>query len=272
MTALEEPPTTATALYLYGVVGAGRLDAEAFAGIDSVDGERPVRLVPAGGVVAIVSDVPLEEFDEETLPARLNDLAWLEEAARAHEAVLERALARTAVVPFRFCTVYRREDDLLRFVVEREDELLRVLAQVKGRVERGVKGLVARETLERELRALTDEGGGDAEAARADLLRRQREQQVAAESARFLADCATAAHARLERVAVASVLSAVRPPRPGDEETMFLNAAYLVPAGDESLAGEAASLAAEYEPFGIRFELTGPWPPYNFVPRDAVRP
>jgi hypothetical protein len=41
--------------------------------------------------------------------------------------------------------------------------------------------------------------------------------------------------------------------------------------GDESLAREAAALAGEYEPFGIRFELTGPWPPYNFVPRDAVQ-
>jgi hypothetical protein len=270
MTALEEPAATRTATYLYGIVGAGGLDADVFAGITSVDGARPIRLVPAGDLAAIVSDVPLEEFAEETLPARLNDLAWLEQAARAHEGVLERALERASVVPFRFCTIYRREDDLVGFVVERRDELLRVLEQVDGRVELGVKGLVARETLERRLRSLTDEDDG-ADAGRAYLLRRQREQQLAAESARFLADCAAAAHARLEAAAVASAVSAVRPARPADRETMFLNAAYLVMVGDESLAREAAALAGEYEPFGIRFELTGPWPPYNFVPRDAVQ-
>jgi hypothetical protein len=274
MTVVEEPTQARTGTYLYGVVAAGRLAAGVFDGARSVDGEHAVRLVPAGDVAAIVSDVPLSEFDEDVLPARLNDLAWLEDAARAHEEVLERALGQTGVVPFRFCTIYRSEDDLLRFVVERADDLCRVLDGVEGRIELGVKGLVARDVLEGALRShVGAEESGPAEGSgRAYLLRRREDRRLAEESMRFLADCATAATARLERAAVAASLIPVRPPERDAAETMFLNAAYLVAAGDESLAREAEALAAEYEPFGIRFELTGPWPPYNFVPRDVLQP
>jgi hypothetical protein len=46
---------------------------------------------------------------------------------------------------------------------------------------------------------------------------------------------------------------------------MLLNGAYLVPDGDERFAAEVALLAEEHAAAGITFELTGPWPPYNFA-------
>ena len=61
----------------------------------------------------------LEEFDEESLPQRLADAAWLEENIRRHEQVLDSVLVTTAVLPCRFCTVYRNETDLRQFLSER---------------------------------------------------------------------------------------------------------------------------------------------------------
>jgi hypothetical protein len=50
---------------------------------------------------------------------------------------------------------------------------------------------------------------------------------------------------------------------------MLLNAAYLV---DADRVGELRALVAELEDrhaaVGARIELTGPWPPYNFVPAE----
>ena len=47
---------------------------------------------------------------------------------------------------------------------------------------------------------------------------------------------------------------------------MILNGAYLV-AGERVAAfqSELASLEKEYTDLGFRYEMTGPWPPYNFV-------
>jgi hypothetical protein len=48
---------------------------------------------------------------------------------------------------------------------------------------------------------------------------------------------------------------------------MVLNAAYLVEAARvEQLREVAARGEAEHQPLGARVEVSGPWPPYNFVP------
>jgi len=52
----------------------------------------------------------------------------------------------------------------------------------------------------------------------------------------------------------------------GREEAMILNGAYLV-AEEQLLAfrAELESLEEEHGHMGFSYEMTGPWPPYNFV-------
>jgi hypothetical protein len=63
------------------------------------------------------------------------------------------------------------------------------------------------------------------------------------------------------------LLPAQNPELSGHEGKMLLNGAYLVEV--ERVAGLRA-LVAELEErhgaLGARLELTGPWPPYNFIP------
>ena len=54
----------------------------------------------------------------------------------------------------------------------------------------------------------------------------------------------------------------------GRREQMLLNGAYLVPRGDTRLESAVRELQRIYGERGVSYELTGPWPPYNFVPRD----
>jgi hypothetical protein len=125
--------------YLYGVVPSG---AEV-PGATAVDPRHEVVALREGPVAALASRVSLDEFDEAVLPERLADAEWLEEKIRSHEQVLESALATAAVVPCRFCTVYRDESALRRFLSERAAALSGALARVEGRVELGVKAFAA---------------------------------------------------------------------------------------------------------------------------------
>jgi hypothetical protein len=55
------------------------------------------------------------------------------------------------------------------------------------------------------------------------------------------------------------------------EGEMLTNAACLVDAaGLERLRQLAAQTEARHASLGARVELSGPWPPYNFVPGDAA--
>ena len=52
----------------------------------------------------------------------------------------------------------------------------------------------------------------------------------------------------------------------GRAATMVLNGAYLVDRDRAAEFGAAVdALAAHWAPRGLEFQLTGPWPPYNFT-------
>jgi Gas vesicle synthesis protein GvpL/GvpF len=245
----------AAALYVYGVVSPTTRPEGT--GI----GSRPVEVVPEGDVAALVSAVPADEFDEASLRERLEDRAWLERTAREHEDTLERALAGTAVIPFRLCTVYESRDRLREFLSAHEPALADLLARLDGRVELGVKAYFAPLSPEQ----------GEPDSGREYLLRRQREREAANEAARFKVECARASH---ERLTAAAEEARANPPQPpelsGRTDEMLLNGAYLVRRDDGRLAGAVTELEALYGPRGVTYEITGPWPPYNFVPPEVV--
>ena len=245
----------AAAWYVYGVVSS-TTQAEG-TGI----GSRPVELVPEGDVAALASAVPAGEFGEASLRERLNDRTWLERTAREHEDTLERVLARSPVIPFRLCTVYESRDHVREFLSDHGAALGDLLRRLDGRVELGVKAYFAEAPAE----------PGEPESGREYLLRRQREREAAEESARFKVECARASH---ERLAAAAEEARANPPQPpelsGRTEQMLLNGAYLVRREDGRLAEAVAELESLYGPRGVTYEVTGPWPPYNFVPPEVA--
>ena len=236
------------AWYVYGVVPAGTVAPEG------------ITLIEHGPVAAAASSVPLAEFGEDAIAAHLNDRGWLEQHARAHEVTLEQVAAVAAVVPFRFGAIYRDRSDVEAMLGERAAELLAALSRVEGRVEVGVKVWADRSRLE------ASTGTSGAATGRAYLERRLQEQERSQQLADRVTEIARAVHTRLLRKAIEGVANRPQPRElTGRDEPMILNSAYLVAAGDELLAAEVDALRAEHGDDGISFELTGPWPPYNFV-------
>ena len=260
--------------YLYGVVAAEEsltgLAAEA-----GVDPDHEVVLIAEGPLAGVTSEVSLEEFDEATLPERLGDAAWLEQKIRVHEQVLERVLAEVAVVPCRFCTVYRSEEELRRFLAEREHVLAAALEYVRGQVEVGVKAFLDSDRFAESQAGRNDEvrkleaQASAAQGGRAYLERRRAEQLLAEERERFKAESAGEIHARLLATARAGVPLPLQAPEISNRAgEMLFNGAYLVAAEQRSFADALESLARDLGESGAEFELTGPWPPYNFVPAE----
>ncbi|TWH66878.1 GvpL/GvpF family gas vesicle protein [Micromonospora olivasterospora] len=147
MSSTAEPPAGAgpvasgadAGCWLHGVVRAA--EPTLLGGITGMGG-GPVRAVPGVGLVAVVSAAPLTEYGEEPLRRNLEDLTWLERAARTHHEVVA-ALARAgAVVPARLATVYRDEGGVGRLLAERGAGLAATLDRLTGRTEWGVKGYV----------------------------------------------------------------------------------------------------------------------------------
>jgi hypothetical protein len=268
-----EPDPAATAapagdgLWAYCVTRGGAPPS-----VEGVHGAS-VEAVEHDGLTVFVSRVPLAEFGEDPLRRNLNDLGWLEQVARRHEAVLERALDQRTIVPLRICTIFADEDGVERMLAERRSALDTALDVLEGRQEWGVKLLVDREALERAARASApdalDEEAESSSPGGAYMLRRRRERQLREVADRLARDLAEDVHARLQDWATDAVVNPPQNPElSGHEGEMLLNAAYLVETEKverlHELVGELREL---HRGLGARLELTGPWPPYNFVPR-----
>jgi hypothetical protein len=257
----EDAPAEPSGRQQYGLWAYGVVDGDVAEPLErrGVDPGHDVELIRHAGLAAIVSRVPLDEFGERGLHESLEDLDRLEVLARTHERVLDEALGRGAVVPFRICTIYESAARVQEMLARERDHLTAALARLSGMAEWGVKAYAV--------------GRGDGEGPTAepssgtDYLSRKRADRDAAEIARQALDAALdAVHARLrERAADAVVSPPQTGPLSGHEGEMVLNAAYLVADADiDDFSTLVAELADRHARHGLELALTGPWPAYHF--------
>jgi hypothetical protein len=251
--------------YVYGVVRAGRLPMlDGVAGV----GDASLAFVHSGQLAAVVADVARRDF----IPpeAEREDTAWLERAVRAHESVLERCLEPGPVLPMRFATTVRDDGDVRALLRAHEAEFVATLERLLGYREWGVKALLSdpvalahhvlevRSDLAARERELADRSPGAAYLARKRL-----DREIAMAGDDLCAELAEGAHQRLAAAAADARLPIGSQPR---AERIHLNAAYLVAEAEEAAFEAAvAELDRAHAELGLRYELTGPWPAYNFV-------
>lgn len=259
------------ATWWYAVVPA---DAAVPAGqVSGLTGE-PVRLVAHPPVAAVVGPVDLPA--DGSLPQRLRDPEWLEQAARRHHAVVSAYAASCPTAPLRLATVHRDDERVRQALRRHRTTLAATLATVAGRAEWGVQ--VYRAAPERTAR----NGAGEptpaavavpaADQARPGTayLQRRRADHAAREAARRQVAVAVAqVHERLAGLAVASVrhTGAVGGQAAGRTPPV-LNASYLL---DHDRAGTLVQAVRDLQQAhpSLRLRVTGPWPAYSFVEIDA---
>jgi hypothetical protein len=251
--------------YVYGV---GRDDgslARLVRTTRGVDGHG-VGLVAAEGLVALVSAVPADVFDEEALRHQLEDLGRLEGIARAHHAVVDAAFAQAVVLPFRLATVYLDEARVAGMLVDHHDRFTELLAWLDGHVELGVKVHADPES-----RSPSPQGGaprsagGPTSPGRAYLQQRIQQRRGTEDlyrAAAVVAGNVTDVAQQLARAAVE------HRPQQGDlsgrNGVNIANYAYLLPTGAEDhFRGEVEAAARSVS--GVQVVVTGPWAPYSFA-------
>lgn len=250
-----------TGTYLYAVArGVPPASLEDVHGVS----DAPVRTLDHDGLTAAVSTVGLDEFGEEALRANLEDLGWLERVARAHDQVVGALAANGSVAPLRLATVYLDDDGVRRTLDQRHDGIERTLARLDGRIECGVKAYLD----DAEAHRVPENAA--AESGTAYLRRRRAETAQREDAERAAAATGEEIHAELVTVGVASRRHPAQDQRLGGYAgRMILNGAYLVDR-DRIDDLQAAVTRLESRLPNVRFELTGPWPPYSFAELETT--
>jgi Gas vesicle synthesis protein GvpL/GvpF len=265
-------------VYVYCVGEAGELGRLVGGELpEAIEAGTGLELIEGGGagggrLAAVGSAVPLGVYGEETLPARLADPLWVAERAMRHERVVEHFARRAGVVPLRFGTIYLRREGVVRMLAERGAVLAAAVARLRGREEWGVNAHWDRAKLAERIVELSPrlrelgERAASAKPGQAYLLRRQveahRADEARAEAARVLKEIERA----LGGASDASARLRLTRAESAEQRELAAKFAFLVErARFAEFRAEAERLAAEHAGAGLRLELTGPWPAYNFV-------
>ncbi len=244
---------------------------------EGIDPAYPVFTLLCQTIQAIVSQVSLQEFGQEALKANLNDPLWLETKVRAHQAVLETVSAGGAVIPMKFCTIYLSEARVQEMLARYHDPFVETLKRLSGKQEEGVKVFCDREMLasrvgetSESVKAIKAEIAGKSNGV-AYFARKKLDATIAEEVERLSDEYAQSSHDRLAAFAEEARVTPLQSKEvTGRDEEMVLNGAYLVSKEKmRAFQSEFESLENEYSPLGFIYELTGPWPPYNFVGIEA---
>ncbi|RCV47942.1 GvpL/GvpF family gas vesicle protein [Marinitenerispora sediminis] len=230
-------------------------------------GEHPVRLVAEDDLVAVTSAVPLREYDEDALKAKLEDLDWLEAVARAHNRVVDEVARHAVTLPLRLATVYRGDDRVREMLRDGRHRFGAALSRLAGRVEWGVKVYADPAASSS---APGPSGTPQTEARESPgkaYLRRRREQRQRRDDTW---EQATGLVREVDE-ALRGLAEAREQHRPqhvrltGERGENVLNAAYLVPAERSQPFLDAVARLRERAPGGTRIEVSGPWVPYSFA-------
>ena len=258
-----------TAYYLYCLTPfACGIPASAI----GVDGQPGVTVRACGGMGAVFSQVELGEFCGASADANLQELAWLGPRICRHEAVIEEVSDRVPVLPARFATLFTSLDNVERFVLEHRDAVARFFAGLGDQREWGVKVLLDRG------RAL--EGPGPPPRPAADRSRPAaspgagylEQKRIKAQwerdfNLRLKEFCRRAAAALADQAGSFRQRKVPPPVSAETEAEAVWNWAFLVsPAALDEFRGCLERFNQDEAFPGLLLTLTGPWPPYSFVP------
>jgi hypothetical protein len=244
----------AEAICVYGFVRA----------VSGADAACAVTLRRNGGIGALLSRVPLDDFHGAAAERHLADPAWIVPRIRRHAEIVECAMACSPVFPMPFATLYSSLDALdqvirrhratigefLDLVTDRQEWTLRVTPDVDD--------LPFLDTLAGQTRP-----GWSSQAPGLRYLRLRRERPA------LLALAASRAAAMAEALigALRPLATRIRALPETAAAPQAAGFALLVPtAQGGALQQQVRALAAAQPGAGLRIALSGPTPPYSFRP------
>lgn len=261
--------------YVYGIVPSSASTGTSMppesVGID----DAPVALEAEGDVAAMISVLRGPQYAPNAIETNSGDVEWLGPRAVAHDRVLTWASDHGPVVPMPMFSLFSGREAVLSMLRERSAELGEALTRVAAgreyalrvfRIDAEMLSAVA--TLSPRLRELAA-AAASAPPGQRYLIERKLDGERRTEMRGVTRELVDTIADELTKHSLAAVRPAIPRADSGDgasRGTMVLNAAFLVAPGaladfQKTLTG----LAERHEANGLRFDFTGPWPPYHFV-------
>jgi hypothetical protein len=219
-------------------------------------GSVPRALVVVPGIWLAVADVPLKEYSKSAIEECLRDLDCVSVRAVAHEATIAAFFQRWPVIPLKLFTIFATEERALAHLRRRLPQVRRLLGGIRHREEWGIRLTI--QPADRPAAPPAYIAGSGRDYLEAKKIHRHQSARASGiahkEASRALSSLSKMAERTRRQKPVGMGAQAV------------LQAAFLVSSRRANAwKARARTLGVQLAKRGCRIEITGPWPPYNFV-------
>jgi hypothetical protein len=261
--------TTDVAYYIFGLVYDSPLpELSGFYGV-------PIQVVASiGEISAVGCTVGLEEFSQEEVALRLNDMEWVTRIATLHYAIAEQLYLHSQVfLPFRLCTVFSSPERVQELLDSKQPIFEAEFKRLTGMAEFGLKiwahdawlgrRAIASKPGLREKQAAVTQGGG-----KAFFARKQFEVELADTKKQLVPQLThrlTASVSAALSLPIGHSRNLTLPPNQAPDFVGLVNVSLLLKRNQtEELKLLAERLDREALEGGL-VEVLGPLPPYSFI-------
>jgi gas vesicle protein GvpL/GvpF len=237
----------------------------------AIEDDSTLEWISVNTLAALASPVPRATYSEDNLAEHLTDATWTAIHAMRHETVVEFVAKRATVIPLRFGTIYLERSGVEQMLTEKNRELESIIEQLRGREEWGVNVYYDRAVLLNSITSVSPvlrdlvQRAEQAPPGQSYLMQKKIEAlkiDEAREAVNRIVDQIEQTLKTQSDDARRLRILKVETTEHGELKAKF---AFLVKrAAFEEFRDAAERLAQEHQPAGIRLELTGPWPVYNF--------
>lgn len=255
-------------IYMYGVINRDNSFGLRISGIDTSSG---LYTVGYEDIYAVVSNVPFDEYNEESFSRNVEDMQWLKNKAILHSDITNRIFdCIGSIVPVKFGTIFLDKENVRNFLMENYKSLNENLDKMKQKEEWGLKVYCDIKKfidagMEDEKKAIHEQTSMMSKGTRYFALKKLEKSledkavdKIFKLSQKLFDDISIiCCEGKLNKLLSKEVT--------GIPLDMYMNAVFLVKKDDlEFFKQTIENYGMEYDRTGIYIDQNGPWPPYNF--------
>ncbi|MGC8658855.1 MAG: GvpL/GvpF family gas vesicle protein [Desulfomonilaceae bacterium] len=258
------------AIYVFGFVPREGLPEDL-----DIEGFEPGQTVLKenfSDISAIIAFVPVSEFVGEEAEQRLQDIEWVAPRAVKHQEAVKKIADLSPILPTQFGVLFSSRDSLAKFIETNHPEISEFLAVASDKVEWAVKVYWENSQTKKKLAETEFADRFKQLSTLSEGARYFKEKQLNAEITKRISE-----HIKTIIIYVSKELSEVShsskkrkiviDDSTGEGQQLIANWAFLI---DRSQFEKFALLVENFNSKllgeGISFRISGPWPPYSFVP------
>ena len=262
-----------SAYYVYCIAGSA---AATELPVDSlpaaIEDNSKLEWVSINGLAALTSEVPRATYSEENLAEHLTDATWTAIRAMRHETVVEFVAKRTTVIPLRFGTIYLERGGIEQMLNDQQRELKSIIEQLRGREEWGVNIFVDRAVLLSSITSVSPvlrdlvQRAEQAPPGQSYLMQKKIETLKVDEARTAVNRVVDQIEEKLKQQSDDARRLRILKVETTEHGELKAKFSFLIKrSGFDEFRNAAEALAQEHQAAGVRLELTGPWPAYNFL-------